>query len=114
MPSGKSYVYEAINSDDIATLVYTSGTTGNPKDVMLTHRNLLHHIQNWWDVIPAEIGDRFLSTLPPRHAYERACAYLTFTDYVEQVYTTVRSLKGDCNVINLNTLLQFLFFFFPP
>lgn len=42
--SEQQYVYEAINSDDIATLVYTSGTTGNPKGVMLTHRNLLHQV----------------------------------------------------------------------
>ncbi|KAJ6314955.1 hypothetical protein OIU78_018439 [Salix suchowensis] len=38
----KHYMYETISSDDIATLVYTSGTTGNPKGVMLTHKNLLH------------------------------------------------------------------------
>ncbi|PON55677.1 2,3-dihydroxybenzoate-AMP ligase [Parasponia andersonii] len=91
----KSYVYEAINSDDIATLVYTSGTTGNPKGVMLTHRNLLHQIQNLWDIVPAQVGDRFLSMLPPWHAYERACEYFTFTYGVEQVYTTVRNLKDD-------------------
>ncbi|KAG5125613.1 hypothetical protein JHK82_032350 [Glycine max] len=41
----KHYMYEAIKSDDIATLVYTSGTTGNPKGVMLTHQNLLHQKQ---------------------------------------------------------------------
>jgi long-chain acyl-CoA synthetase len=35
---------EAISSDDVATLVYTSGTTGNPKGVLLTHRNLLHQV----------------------------------------------------------------------
>lgn len=44
LTSGKNYVYEAINSEDVATLVYTSGTTGNPKGVMLTHRNLLHQV----------------------------------------------------------------------
>jgi len=44
--AGKYYIYEAIKSDDIATLVYTSGTTGNPKGVMLTHQNLLHQV--WW------------------------------------------------------------------
>ncbi|KAK7840592.1 putative acyl-activating enzyme 16 [Quercus suber] len=38
------YIYEAISSDDIATLVYTSGTTDNPKGVMLTHRNLMHQV----------------------------------------------------------------------
>lgn len=42
--SGRQYTYETISSDDIATLVYTSGTTGNPKGVMLTHKNLLHQV----------------------------------------------------------------------
>lgn len=42
--AGPDFACEAINSDDIATLVYTSGTTGNPKGVMLTHRNLLHQV----------------------------------------------------------------------
>ncbi|XP_061990564.1 long-chain-fatty-acid--[acyl-carrier-protein] ligase AEE15, chloroplastic-like isoform X2 [Rosa rugosa] len=91
----KYYTHEAINSNDIATLVYTSGTTGNPKGVMLTHRNLLHQIRNLWDVVPAEIGDRFLSMLPPWHAYERAAEYFTFTNGIEQVYTTVKNLKDD-------------------
>ncbi|XP_057420973.1 probable acyl-activating enzyme 16, chloroplastic isoform X2 [Lotus japonicus] len=91
----KQNVYEAINSDDIATLIYTSGTTGNPKGVMLTHRNLLHQIRNLWDTVPAEAGDRFLSMLPPWHAYERACEYFIFTRGIEQVYTTVRNLKDD-------------------
>ncbi|XP_004296965.1 PREDICTED: probable acyl-activating enzyme 16, chloroplastic [Fragaria vesca subsp. vesca] len=89
------YTHEAINSNDIATLVYTSGTTGNPKGVMLTHRNLLHQVRNLWDIVPAEPGDRFLSMLPPWHAYERAAEYFTFTYGVEQVYTTVKNLKDD-------------------
>ncbi|CAK8578455.1 unnamed protein product [Lathyrus sativus] len=93
--ASQQYVYEAINSDDIATLVYTSGTTGNPKGVMLTHQNLLHQIKNLWEIVPAEVGDRFLSMLPPWHAYERACEYFIFTCGVEQVYTTVRNLKDD-------------------
>ncbi|KAH1250722.1 putative acyl-activating enzyme 16, chloroplastic [Glycine max] len=62
---------------------------------MLTHRNLLHQIKNLWDIVPAEAGDRFLSMLPPWHAYERACEYFIFTCGIEQVYTTVRNLKDD-------------------
>uniref|UniRef100_A0A9I9DNM8 AMP-dependent synthetase/ligase domain-containing protein n=1 Tax=Cucumis melo TaxID=3656 RepID=A0A9I9DNM8_CUCME len=89
------YTYEPISSDDIATLVYTSGTTGNPKGVMLTHRNLLHQIKNLWDIVPAKVGDKFLSMLPPWHAYERACEYFIFTFGVEQAYTTIRNLKDD-------------------
>ncbi|KAG8481197.1 hypothetical protein CXB51_026011 [Gossypium anomalum] len=79
----------------ILLYVYTSGTTGNPKGVMLTHKNLLHQIENLWDVVPTEAGDRFLSMLPTWHVYERACEYFTFTHGIEQVYTTVRNLKDD-------------------
>ncbi|XP_060671940.1 long-chain-fatty-acid--[acyl-carrier-protein] ligase AEE15, chloroplastic isoform X2 [Ziziphus jujuba] len=104
--AGKLYKYEAINSDDIATLVYTSGTTGNPKGVMLTHRNLLHQIHNLWDIVPAAVGDRFLSMLPPWHAYERACEYFTFTHGVEQVYTTVRNLKDDLRQYQPNYVIS--------
>ncbi|KAG5530900.1 hypothetical protein RHGRI_025750 [Rhododendron griersonianum] len=93
--SRQHYIYEAINSDDVATILYTSGTTGNPKGVMLTHKNLLHQINNLWDIVPAKPGDRFLSILPTWHAYERACEYFIFTNGVEQVYTTVKHLKED-------------------
>ncbi len=50
-------------------------------------------IKNLWDIVPAKVGDRFLSMLPPWHAYERASEYFIFTHGVEQVYTTVRNLK---------------------
>ncbi|PWA98790.1 AMP-binding, conserved site-containing protein [Artemisia annua] len=91
----EKYVYEPIKSDDIAALIYTSGTTGNPKGVMLTHSNLLHQVENFWDIVPADPGDRFLSMLPPWHAYERACEYFTLSLGIEQVYTTVKHLKDD-------------------
>ncbi|XVE84664.1 hypothetical protein DITRI_Ditri17bG0031300 [Diplodiscus trichospermus] len=91
----RGYKYEAISSDDIAALVYTSGTTGNPKGVMLTHKNILHEIVNLAVLGPAKVGDRFLSMLPTWHMYERACEYFIFTRGVEQVYTNVRNLKDD-------------------
>lgn len=91
----KQYAYEAISSNDVATFMYTSGTTGNPKGVMLTHANILHQINNLGDIVPAVPGDIFLSMLPPWHAYERACEYFTFTHGIKQVYTSVRFLKED-------------------
>lgn len=42
--AGQHFQYEAISPEDVATLVYTSGTTGTPKGVMLTHQNLLHQV----------------------------------------------------------------------
>ncbi|KAH7684861.1 long-chain acyl-CoA synthetase protein [Dioscorea alata] len=92
---GKDETYEIISPDDVATLMYTSGTSGTPKGVMLTHRNLLHQIRNLWEIVPAEPGDRFLSMLPSWHAYERACEYFIFTYGIEQVYTNVKKLKED-------------------
>ncbi|VVB01232.1 unnamed protein product [Arabis nemorensis] len=91
----RNYEYELIDSDDTAAIMYTSGTTGNPKGVMLTHRNLLHEIKHLSKYVPAETGDRFLSMLPSWHAYERACEYFIFTCGVEQMYTTIRFLKDD-------------------
>ncbi|ESQ56270.1 hypothetical protein EUTSA_v10024478mg [Eutrema salsugineum] len=88
-------VYDSINSDDTAAIMYTSGTTGNPKGVMLTHRNLLHQIKHLSAYVPAQAGDRFLSMLPSWHAYERACEYFIFTCGVEQMYTSIRFLKDD-------------------
>ncbi|CAN8270494.1 unnamed protein product [Cochlearia groenlandica] len=89
------YEDEFINPDDIATIMYTSGTTGNPKGVMLTHQNLLHQIRNLSEFVPAEAGERFLSMLPSWHAYERACEYFIFTCGVKQMYTSIRFLKDD-------------------
>ncbi|KAM0830111.1 hypothetical protein ACQ4PT_066436 [Festuca glaucescens] len=92
---GQHGAFEAITPEDVATLIYTSGTGGTPKGVMLTHRNLLHQINNLWDVVPAVPGDRFLSMLPPWHAYERSTEYFIFTHGIQQVYTTVKYLKAD-------------------
>ncbi|KAJ4968883.1 hypothetical protein NE237_015584 [Protea cynaroides] len=92
---GRKCIYKSINSDDVATIVYTSGTSGNPKGVMLTHQNLLHQMRNFWDRVPAVPGNRFVSVLPPWHVYERAVEYFIFTRGVEQIYTTVPNMKED-------------------
>lgn len=93
--AGSNDTRKSINPDDTAAIMYTSGTTGNPKGVMLTHRNLLHQIKHLSAYVPAEAGDRFLSMLPSWHAYERACEYFIFTCGVEQMYTSIRFLKDD-------------------
>ncbi|XP_071721883.1 probable acyl-activating enzyme 16, chloroplastic [Rutidosis leptorrhynchoides] len=95
LDSRKPYVFETISTNDVATIVYTSGTTGNPKGVMLTHKNLLHQIRYLYDIVQTGRGDRCLSMLPPWHAYERAVEYYTFSQGVEHVYTTVKYFKDD-------------------
>ena len=61
--------------DDLATIVYTSGTTGRPKGVMLSHRNILFNASAGVDRINVYQEDVFLSFLPLSHMFERTVGY---------------------------------------
>lgn len=61
--------------EDVATLIYTSGTSGQPKGVMLSHRALLWNAQASAVVIPPRPDDLFFSILPIAHAFERTVGY---------------------------------------
>ncbi len=63
--------------EDLAAIVYTSGTTGNPKGVMLTHRAILANITGVLSVLWPEPGDVWLSFLPLSHTFERTTTYYT-------------------------------------
>ncbi len=66
---------ESIDSDALATIVYTSGTTGRSKGVMLSHRNILFNVQGVLERVLAYPDDIFLSFLPLSHMLERTCGY---------------------------------------
>ena len=59
----------------MATIVYTSGTTGRPKGVMLSHHNILSNAAAGCDVLAVGQNDLFLSFLPLSHTLERTCGY---------------------------------------
>ncbi|MDE2427607.1 MAG: long-chain fatty acid--CoA ligase [Burkholderiales bacterium] len=61
--------------DDLAAIVYTSGTTGKPKGVMLTHRNIMSNIKAVLKRVDAGSSDVFLSFLPLSHTFERTIGY---------------------------------------
>lgn len=64
-----------IDPDGLATLVYTSGTVGRAKAVMLTQSNLLHNAYACFRAIPQRPDDVQLSFLPLAHAFERVTGY---------------------------------------
>jgi long-chain acyl-CoA synthetase len=61
--------------DDLATLVYTSGTTGEPKGAMLTHGNILANVEACSRLIEMNPTDECLSFLPLSHIFERMAGY---------------------------------------
>ena len=63
------------HADDLATIVYTSGTTGKPKGVMLTHGNVLSNVKAVLAQIAPTPSDVFLSFLPLSHTFERTAGY---------------------------------------
>jgi len=68
-------VRASAKTGDLATIVYTSGTTGRPKGVMLSHGNILSNMLASMQAVPAYDYDRFLSFLPLSHMFERTCGY---------------------------------------
>ncbi|MEM8804822.1 MAG: AMP-binding protein [Cyanobacteria bacterium P01_G01_bin.38] len=81
--------------DGLATLMYTSGTSGKPKGVMLTHSNLLAQISGACSVVSFTAGQKTMSILPIWHCYERTFEYFTLSQGCSQIYTNIRAVKKD-------------------
>ncbi len=87
------------NLEDIATILYTSGTTGKPKGVPLSHANFLHQITNLASIADPKPGTSVLSVLPIWHSYERSAEYFFFSCGCSQFYTIPKFLKDDIKQI---------------
>ncbi len=89
----------AVQPGDLLTIVYTSGTTADPKGVMLTHSNMVHNAFTVNKVLRVRESDVFLSTLPAWHVYERIMDYLALSVGGQLVYTTRRKIKEDLKAV---------------
>ena len=80
-----------IDPDDLVEIMFTSGTTGDPKGVMLTHRNLTANMEGVTQYIACDADSRLLSILPLSHMYEQMGGLLAVLHYGASVtYPTSR------------------------
>jgi len=91
----------AVKAEDLATIVYTSGTTGPPKGAMLTQHNIVWTCGALSQMLHAGPGDRFLSYLPLSHIAERMTShfqgiYRGFETWFATSIDTLREDLGAC------------------
>lgn len=82
------------NADATALLIFTSGTTGHPKAVPLTHANILANAEDVLEMISLDEGDAVVSVLPLSHMFEFTCGFLVPT-LAGATVTYVKSLKPE-------------------
>ena len=88
---------DTVDPEDVATIIYTSGTLGTPKGVMLTHHNLMSCIAYYGPHYPLPPSHKTVSFLPLSHIYERSIMYYHIysgnsTYYVENFGTIMRDI----------------------
>jgi long-chain acyl-CoA synthetase len=91
-----------LTSDSIATIIHTSGSTGNPKGVVLTHRNIMSQIKGARECFPLDPNkDTALSCLPLAHVFERIVVYsylaqgipIAFADDVKNIGALMKDIR---------------------
>jgi len=93
---------------DPATIVFTSGTTGRPKGVILSHRNLLINAADSGRAVPVSAEDKLLSFLPLSHTFERTTGYYApMLHAAEITYTrSIDLLADDLQIVKPTILIS--------
>lgn len=70
------FYYPEPKEEDLLAILYTSGTTGNPKGVMLTHKNIISNCLSTFQIQNINSNDRLVSVLPLSHTYECTIGFI--------------------------------------
>ena len=73
--------YQSIDPDDYANISYTSGTTADPKGILLTHRNYTANVEQAHSVIGIDENDKMLIILPLDHCFAHVAGFYTMMSY---------------------------------
>ncbi len=105
---GKDWEFKPakIDIDVPCTMLYTSGTTGNPKGVLLTHRNFLCQMQGAHSGFLSQPGENTLQVLPIWHAYERIGQFYYLSRACHLHFTTLTGLKNDMQKYKIDTMMS--------
>ena len=94
--------WKSVVEGDLASILYTSGTTGDPKGVMLTHRNFVSNARTISDSYPLSEDDVLLSFLPLSHSFERTAGYhvplyigarIAYAESIEKVAQNMQEVR---------------------
>lgn len=80
-------VYQSVQPDDYANISYTSGTTADPKGILLTHRNYTANVEQGSSVIQCQKGDVMLIILPLDHCFAHVAGFYTMMYYGGSIAT---------------------------
>lgn len=89
------FIKPEISLDDNYSMLYTSGTTGNPKGAIITQKNILSQMAGLNELLRFKEGEKSLEVLPVWHAYERTLQYSWFCSGANVHFTTLSGLKKD-------------------
>ena len=86
--------YKSIGPDDYANISYTSGTTADPKGILLTHRNYTANVEQAHSVIGIEENDKMLIILPLDHCFAHVAGFYTMMSYGASIGTVPSGKSG--------------------
>ena len=100
--------YESIGPDDYANISYTSGTTADPKGILLTHRNYTANVEQAHSVIGIEENDKMLIILPLDHCFAHVAGFYTMMSYGASIGTVPSGKNGKEALRNISpSIMEF-------
>ena len=100
--------YKSIGPDDYANISYTSGTTADPKGILLTHRNYTANVEQAHSVIGIEENDRMLIILPLDHCFAHVAGFYTMMSYGASIGTVPSGKNGKEALRNISpSIMEF-------